>query len=633
VDVVILAAGASRRFKTTKQFTPVTPDNKTLLEITASNARRAGCNRAVIVTAPGREDDVKALFAAHPVDGLEIVITIQRITDLPVPSPVNRDRPWGTAHALWSAREAVTDSFLVFNADDNYGPNAPATLVAALTAGEGRPRFVLLGYPLGSTLSTAGPVSRAVCDTENQGRLLALYEYPAIDSDGRVTSGENAGRILPLDSLVSMNAWAFTPDVFPLLENFLRDFLAGADSAQGECYLPAAVDTAVRAGTIEVRVVFAPDPWCGLTWPGDRNRVTKQLAEQETLQRVAEGFGLDISNTTPAPFGAGLINATWLVETIQGPHLLQRLNSVVFPDTVAVAGNAAAAALRLDNSLRLRGDTDPRHRLVFLKGPDGHPWLRETGGDVWRAAVKIPDARPADSTNPAEVRAAARTLGRFPGQIAEGSGPELKEILPGFHDTPARLSTLYNRGDEDAFDRLVTCRAEYDRLVGLSSLADRLSPADQPVRIVHNDAKLDNVLVDTDTGEVLCVIDLDTVMPGLAVHDFGDLVRSAITGFPEDEPDLDRINVRESAFSDLATGYLEGAAEWIEESERSKLLDGAIVITYEQALRFLADYLAGDSYFPVDETTHNLRRARAQLRLLEKLLITEDDLRRKLDNI
>jgi hypothetical protein len=122
-------------------------------------------------------------------------------------------------------------------------------------------------------------------------------------------------------------------------------------------------------------------------------------------------------------------------------------------------------------------------------------------------------------------------------------------------------------------------------------------------------------------------------MPGLAVHDFGDLVRSAVTGRPEDEPDLDRIVVRETAFRDLATGYLEGAAGWLENNERSRLIDGAVVITYEQALRFLVDYLDGDLYFTIDDPEHNLRRARAQLRLLEGLLDSEYDLRRCVDKL
>jgi hypothetical protein len=312
---------------------------------------------------------------------------------------------------------------------------------------------------------------------------------------------------------------------------------------------------------------------------------------------------------------------------------MQRLNADVFADPAAVAENAAAAAARVDEALHRRGDDDPRHRLVFLAGPQGRPWLVDGEGYFWRAAVLVPDARPADSTRPAEVRAAARALGRFPGLVAEGSEPKLREILPGLHDTPAHLVILQAAADADTHDRLTACRGEVDRLVELAFLADRLPLDNLPVRLVHNDAKLDNVLVDEGTGEALCVVDLDTVMPGLAVHDFGDLVRSAVTGRPEGEPDLDRITVREATFMDLATGYLEGATGWIDDIERSWLIDATIVITFEQALRFLADHLAGDSYYPVDDAEHNLRRARAQLRLLAELLRSEENLRRVIDHI
>jgi thiamine kinase-like enzyme len=633
VDVVILAAGAGSRFGGQKQFTPVTPDNATLLEITTGNARRAGCDRAVIVTAPGHESDVLNLFADRPVAGLDVVTVVQHSDDLPLQSSITRDRPWGTAHALWAARDTVTGPFLLFNADDDYGPNAPATLIAALTCDDNLPHFVMLGFPLGSTLSTSGIVSRAVCDVDDSGRLSALREYSAIDGSGRVASGKYTGRALSLQVPVSMNAWAFTPEVFPLIEVSLKNFLASPELVRGECYLPAVINDAVREGSITVRVVMAPDPWCGMTWPGDRDHVARQLADRKALNYATEEFGLDALHTTPTPFGDGLINSTWRLDAAQGPHLLQRLNSEVFPDPIAVAENADAAAVRIDHALRLRGDNDPRHRIAFVRDPNGRPWVRDHCGGVWRAVTMVPDARSADPTRSMEVLAAARALGRFPGLVTEGSGPKLREILPGFHDTPARLETLYNRADTDAVNRMKSCRTEFDRLVELKSLADHLCNTNHPTRLVHNDAKLDNVLMDANTGEALCVVDLDTVMPGLAVHDFGDLVRSAVTGHPEDESDLNSIVLRKSVFHDLAKGYLEGAAGWIEDQERAMLIDGAIVITFEQTVRFLADYLAGDSYYPVDNAEHNLRRTRAQLRLLEELLASENKLRRYIDNI
>ncbi len=628
MEIVILAGGRGRRFGAEKQFLAVAPDGSSLLEVTVADAVRAGCRHAVVVTAPGREAEVRKLFATRPQPACAIDVVVQRPDDLPGGAMVARDRPWGTAHALWSARAAVTGPFLLFNADDHYGPNAPFDLAAALPGDPASTCFAMLGFPLGGTLSTAGTVSRALCGTDAAGFLTGLHEVPAIDAAGRIAAGDRAGESLPADVPVSMNAWGFTPAVFPLLEEALREFLTSANLESDECYLPAAIDAGVRSGRIAVRVIPAPDPWCGLTWPADRGHVAARLAGLAASRRAAAGFDLDVSRRSPKAFGNGLVNDTWELDAPGGPRLLQRLNREVFPDPAAVAENAAAAAARVDDALRRRGDADPRHRLVFLAGPDHRPWLRDAAGEVWRCLVRIPAARPVDPTRQAEVRAAARLLGRFPGLVAEGAGPPLREILPGFHDTPARLAALRAAAAADPCGRLSGCRPEHDRLAGMDGLAARLGTLALPIRPVHNDAKLDNVLVDAGSGEALCVIDLDTVMPGLVPHDFGDLVRSAVTGRPEDEPDPRRIVVREEVFGELAAGFLEGSREWLTVAERNALVDGALAITCEQAARFLADHLAGDVYYKVSEAGHNLRRARAQLRLLENLLAVEVRLRR-----
>ncbi len=366
----------------------------------------------------------------------------------------------------------------------------------------------------------------------------------------------------------------------------------------------------------------------------DKNKNTIQRdEEQAALCRAAEEFGFDLTGTAPSAYGEGLIHSSWRLETTQGPHLFQRLNDQVFPNPVAVAENAAAAAARVDDALDHIGDHDPRHRLSFVKGPSGRPWLRDKAGAVWRAAVLITDSRPADPKSPQEVRTAAAALGRFPGLVASGSGPEPIEVLPGFHDVTARLAAFQTAAHADNQDRLAACRVEVEVLRGQLSRVSRLHNESLPIRLVHNDAKLDNVLVDKASGEALCVIDLDTVMPGFCIHDFGDLVRSAVTGCPEDEAELDRIHIRESTFRDLCTGYLEGASGWIGDHERSCLLDGAILITFEQALRFVTDYLKGDPYYPVNDGEHNLRRTRAQIALLEELVELENDLRKIINDI
>jgi hypothetical protein len=351
-----------------------------------------------------------------------------------------------------------------------------------------------------------------------------------------------------------------------------------------------------------------------------------ETVRNDVLAAAAANFGVRGDVVSARPWGRGLIHESWTVDAPPGRILLQRLNRTVFPDPALMAENAASAAVRVDGALRRAGDLEPRHRLVFLAGPDGRPWYRDDRGDVWRASRWIEHSRMPDSSRPAELRRAAAALGRFPGLVAGGKGPEPAVVLPRFHDTRRRVAVLRESLETDRAGRLGECRVECKRLLDLADIAERLTATELPTRFVHNDAKLDNVLVDETAGEVLCVVDLDTVMPGLAAHDFGDLVRSAVSGRAEDETDLETITVREQVFRNLAAGYLEGASGWITDGEREVLVDGAIVLTYEQAVRFLADFLDGDAYFRVEEPAHNLRRARAQLHLLEELLIREADL-------
>jgi len=347
-----------------------------------------------------------------------------------------------------------------------------------------------------------------------------------------------------------------------------------------------------------------------------------------TVLIAACKFGLPADSLVCRPLGKGLINKTWRLDADAGSFVIQQMNSAVFPDPAGVIRNSAIAAMRVDDALRSRGDDDPRHRLDFLTATDsGHFWFEDPTGSFWRMARLIPRSRSANAENPGEMQAAARALGQFPGLVAEGNGPRPKEILKEFHDTPSRLDSLKKAGYCDPVNRLKNCRHQYNRLLELAGLAERISPGNQPPRLVHNDAKLDNVLVDEVDGRALCVVDLDTVMPGLAAHDFGDLVRSSVTGRPEDESDPDKIQVRRTVYSTLAVGYLQGAADWIDQSEKVSLADGVLAITYEQAIRFLTDFLEGDRYYQVQDSAHNLRRARAQLQLLEKLLEAEPFLR------
>jgi Ser/Thr protein kinase RdoA (MazF antagonist) len=213
----------------------------------------------------------------------------------------------------------------------------------------------------------------------------------------------------------------------------------------------------------------------------------------------------------------------------------------------------------------------------------------------------------------------------------------LHETIPHFHDTPARLATLERAVMADSTGRVGDAGPEIEAILDRRPLAraleDRVAGGELALRPTHNDAKIANVLFDATTGQPLCVVDLDTVMPGLAPHDFGDMVRSMVSDAAEDERDPTRVEVRVPVFEALARGFTAAAGAALSPLERSQLPTGALVITLEQAARFLADHLEGDRYYRISRPGHNLDRARTQLRLLESLEAHGAGLQRIVDSL
>lgn len=304
--------------------------------------------------------------------------------------------------------------------------------------------------------------------------------------------------------------------------------------------------------------------------------------------------------------GAGHIHQTFRVDCERGAVVLQRLNGAVFPDLDSVAANFGAVTDHLRAKQAGLPDLD-RRVLRAIPARAGAPLHRE-GGEMWRCTRFIEGGRmPLEPATVEEARAAAMALGRFVALLADLPASGLREVLPGFHDTRARF---------EAF-RAVADRSEAsDFAFAHEPLADALQGQSLPVRPVHNDTKLANVLLDAATGEGLCVLDLDTVMPGFVAHDFGDLARSAAFDGREADAevrlDLDRLRA-------LAEGYREGAGGGISAAERAAFGLGARVIAFELGLRFLTDHLSGDRYFKVSRPGQNLARARAQFARLEAL--------------
>lgn len=362
----------------------------------------------------------------------------------------------------------------------------------------------------------------------------------------------------------------------------------------------------------------------------------------EDLAWLGDRFAVEGDFVAAVPYGSGHINDTYAVSYrrtgVSGAarpqrYIHQRINRKVFKDPVALMDNVARVTRHVRGKLEAAGVEDVDRRvLTLVPARDGGDFVIDDGGEYWRTYLFIEGATTHDvAETPQQVAGVARAFGRFQRQLADLPPPPLAQTIPGFHDTPARLQAFRDAVDADSAGRAAHVREEIGRLEAYAPLADTLLAQVRagalPLRVAHNDTKINNVLIDEDSGEGLCVIDLDTVMPGLALDDFGDLVRTSVCFAKEDDRDLSKARVEPELFEALARGYLASAATFMTPVEIDHLVLAGELMTYECALRFLADHLRGDTYFRVHHEGHNLDRARVQLALLDSIVTQQDGLR------
>ena len=284
-ELVVMAAGVGSRFGGLKQLEPVGPGGERLIDYSIFDALRAGVERVVFVIRREMETDFHALVGARFTSRAEVVYAHQELDDLPAgfDAPLGRTKPWGTAHAILAARQAVRAPFLLINADDFYGAAAYAAAAGFLRAPGAAPpeRWAMVGYHLANTLSTHGTVSRGVCTIGPGGLLRDIVERTALapcDGGARETGADGSDRRYEGSTPVSMNFWAFTPAIFPhLTERFARFLDAEGQDLTSEFYIPALVKELMDEGLATVRVLDTPDPWFGLTYREDREAVAARL--------------------------------------------------------------------------------------------------------------------------------------------------------------------------------------------------------------------------------------------------------------------------------------------------------------------------------------------------------------------
>ena len=314
---------------------------------------------------------------------------------------------------------------------------------------------------------------------------------------------------------------------------------------------------------------------------------------------------------------------------VEVPYLLQHVNPSVFPDAVRVMENIAYVTRHL--GAHRRAGTTRRETLTLVPTVSGAAWMEDAARSCWRAYTFIAGTHVRERADrPREAFEAASAFGEFLRLLSDYRGPELHLTIEGFHDTAARFAQLDFAASRDVAGRAAGVAAELETLRAHRDIAEVLGPllasGAVPTRIVHNDAKISNVLLDDRDESARCIVDLDTVMPGSLLHDFGDMVRSMATPTDEDEPDLTKVAVQPDLFDAVARGFLEGIGGAITSRERGLLVFAGRLITLEQSVRFLTDYLEGDRYYRNTRGDQNLRRARAQLALFLSLTDREREL-------
>lgn len=337
---------------------------------------------------------------------------------------------------------------------------------------------------------------------------------------------------------------------------------------------------------------------------------------------IADKFAIDGVAISANPLGNGLINDTLLITTDTGKgYVLQRINNAIFQDVDALQDNLLKITEHIRNKNANSTDYD-RCTLAPVKTREGRNYL-EQDGKYWRMTVLVPHAMSHETVNGQMAEATGEAFGKFHGYFTDDDAPRLKETIVGFHDLELRLDQLRMAIANDAAQRAESVKELSDYLL---SRADELTTAQRlfregklKKRITHCDTKVNNILFDADDDRILCVIDLDTTMPGFVLADFGDFIRTAANKAAEDEPDTSKIDLDFDIFAAFARGYIRSSKNFLTPIEKSLLPYGAQMMTYMQAVRFLTDYINGDTYYKIAYPEHNRVRAIAQIEYLKRL--------------
>lgn len=347
-----------------------------------------------------------------------------------------------------------------------------------------------------------------------------------------------------------------------------------------------------------------------------------------STEDLCKQFRLPYDDIQHSLLGEGLINDTYLISSGQACNkekfVLQKINKIVFKEPDKVMSNL----IKINEHLEKKGSDC----LQLIETNNGSLFVIDDNYDYWRITRYLENTRTLfEADDPVIAYEAAKSYGKFLNDIHDLNISEIFETIPGFHNYANRISQLNESIGADNYNRLKLCLEEKEVILEKQKYIFLFYNLKLPIRVIHSDTKITNILFDSNSSRGKLVIDLDISMPGSVLYDFGDMVRSFTNTLQEDDPDLSSVDVKLDIFEQLTRGFLESTKPFIDDKESSNLLLGAKLVVLIQAIRNLTDYLQGDVYYKTNYEEHNLHRAQNQLKLLEMLEYHEEDLQKMID--
>lgn len=339
------------------------------------------------------------------------------------------------------------------------------------------------------------------------------------------------------------------------------------------------------------------------------------------LNTIIEKFEISGKILKIENYGSGHINTTYHVTTTEDEYILQKVNTSIFKNMERLIENVAGVTAYLVEAIEKRGGNPKRETLQVIHTRDGQNYYKGEDGFSYRMYYFITDASCYDTVEkPEHFYESAVAFGKFQALLADYPAETLYETIPDFHHTAKRFDNFRCAVEQDICGRAASAQEEIafvmNHAADMPVLTDMLERGELPLRVTHNDTKLNNIMIDNQTGKGICILDLDTVMPGLSVNDFGDSIRFGANTALEDETDLSKVSLDLGLYEIYVKGFLEGCQGILTENELKMLPMGAKMMTLECGMRFLTDYLDGDTYFKIHREGHNLDRARCQFALV-----------------